>query len=106
MPPATVLLLLPPGLMALAALVGWCLRPVAPDAGRPAAAVAAWLALAVLVVVWFAGARAAQDLAAGFPIAGAPLVLRLDALTVLLWVVVLTPVALLLTFQRRSGEQA
>ena len=59
MPLATALLLLPPAFLALAAVVGWCLRSVAPNAGRPAAAAAAWLALAVLTTDWFAGARAA-----------------------------------------------
>jgi formate hydrogenlyase subunit 3/multisubunit Na+/H+ antiporter MnhD subunit len=106
MPPATLLLLLPPALLVLAAVLGWCLRSVAPDAGRPAAAAGSWLALVALVAAWFAGGRAAQDLTAAFRVAGAPLVLRLDALTVYLWLVVLAPVALLLTFQRRSGVQA
>ena len=106
MPPATTLLLVPPALLVLAALLGMCLRAAAPDAGRPAAAGAAWLALAVLVAAWFGGGRPAQDLTAGFTVAGAPLVVRVDALTVHLWLVVLTPVALLLTFQRRTGDQA
>jgi formate hydrogenlyase subunit 3/multisubunit Na+/H+ antiporter MnhD subunit len=106
MPPATALLLLPPALLVVAAAAGWCLRRGAPGAGRPLAAAAAWLAIVLLLAAWFGGGRAAQDLAAPFPIAGVPLVLRVDALTVYLWLVALTPAALLLTFQRRSGDEA
>src|SRR5689334_22696099 len=106
MPLATALLLLPPALLVLAAGAGWCLRLVAPDAGRPLAAAAAWAAIALLLVAWFAGGRAAQDLPRPFPVAGEPLVLRVDVLTVYLGVVLLTPAALLLTFQRRSADEA
>jgi formate hydrogenlyase subunit 3/multisubunit Na+/H+ antiporter MnhD subunit len=106
MPPATAFLLLPPALLVLAAAAGLCLWRDAPEAGRPLAAAAAWLAIVALLVAWFAGGRAAQDLTAPFPIAGAPLVLRIDALTIYLWLAALTPVALLLTFQRRSGSEA
>jgi len=106
MPPATALLLLPPALLALAAGAGWCLRPVAPHAGRPVTAAAAWLAIAALLGTWFGGGRAAQDLSAPLPVAGLPLVLRVDALTVFLWLAVLTPAALLLTFQRRTASRA
>lgn len=106
MSPATLLLLVPPGLLALAALAGWSWRSPARDAGRLPAAVAAWLAIAVVLGGWFAGGRAGQDVSTPLVIAGAPLVLRLDALTVYLWLVVLTPAALLLTFQRRTANQA
>jgi formate hydrogenlyase subunit 3/multisubunit Na+/H+ antiporter MnhD subunit len=106
MPLATVFLLAPPVLLAAAGGLGWCLRPFAAGAGRVVAAGAAWLALAELAAAWFIGGRGPQDVAAPFTVAGSPLLLRVDALTVLLWFVVLVPVALLLTFQRRAGEQA
>jgi hypothetical protein len=103
---ATLLLLVPPGLLALAAVVGWCAKSPAPEAGRLAAAAAAWVAIAVVLGAWFAGGRAGQDVTTPLVIAGAPLVLRLDALTVYLWLVILTPAALLLTFQHRTAGQA
>jgi hypothetical protein len=60
MPLAT--LLLPPVLIAGAAAVGWGLGLAGLRAGRPVAAGAAWLALAVLVVGWFAGGRTPVEL--------------------------------------------
>lgn len=106
MPLAALLLLLPPVLLAVAAGLAWCLCRSAPHTGRPIAAASCWLSLGLLAVVWFAAGRPAQDLTAPFPVAGVSLVLSLDSLTVLLWLVVLTSVALLLTFQRWTGEQA
>ena len=104
MPLAT--LLLPPALLVAASVLGWALERVGLDAGRPAAAAAAWAALAVLAGGWFAGGRTPLDQATPVAVAGAPLILRLDAVTVLFWLTVLAPAALLLTFQRRTSGQA
>src|SRR6266545_1648186 len=104
MPLAT--LLMAPALLATAALVAWCLRLVAPAAGRPVTSAAAWAALVLGPATWFAGSGAPRELAAPFPVAGVPLILRLDAVTVLAWTALLVPVALLLTFQRRTAAQA
>lgn len=104
MPLAT--LLLPPALLVAAAVAAWCLERAGLDGGRPTAAAAAWAALAVLLVGWFAAGRTPLDQPTPVAIAGAPLILRLDAVTVLTWLSVLAPAALLLTFQRRSPGQA
>jgi formate hydrogenlyase subunit 3/multisubunit Na+/H+ antiporter MnhD subunit len=104
MPLAT--LLLPPALLVAAAILGWCLERAGLDYGRPVVAAAAWTALAVLAGGWFAGGRTPLDQPTPITLAGAPLILRLDAVTVLFWLSVLAPAALLLTFQRRSSGQA
>src|SRR5437763_977645 len=99
-------LLLPPGLLAAAAALGWALDAAGVDLrGLPAAA-AAWLALAVTGAVWVAAGRTPLELAAAGGIAGVPATVRLDAVTVFFWLVVLAPVALLLTFQRLGAGQA
>src|SRR5262245_22331975 len=101
-------LLLPPSLLAVAALIAWCLRPLGLDVGRPAAAAASWLALAFLGAAWFGSGGTPLELTAPSPlgVAGLPLVLRLDGVTVFLWVAALVPAGLLLTFQRRTAHQA
>lgn len=104
MPLAT--LLLPPLVLVLAAAVGWGLERAGLDVGRPVAAGAAWLAGAALLAGWFASGRTPLDQSTPLSVAGAPLVLRLDAVTVLFWLAVLLPAALLLTFQRRTSGQA
>ncbi|HXM56957.1 MAG TPA: hypothetical protein VOB72_16270, partial [Candidatus Dormibacteraeota bacterium] len=104
MPLAT--LLLPPVLLALAAVAGWTLERAGVDAGRVPAAAAAWLGLAIVAAAWFGGGRAALEQTTPLSVAGAVLVLRLDAVTVLFWLAVLAPAGLLLTFQRRSAGQA
>jgi formate hydrogenlyase subunit 3/multisubunit Na+/H+ antiporter MnhD subunit len=102
---ATVLVLLPPALLAATGGLAWFLRPLGIEVARPAVAAAAWLALALLAGAWFGGGRGPQDVAAPFTVAGAPLVLRIDALTVLLWFTVLVPAALLLTFQPGAADR-
>jgi formate hydrogenlyase subunit 3/multisubunit Na+/H+ antiporter MnhD subunit len=104
MPLAT--LLLPPALMVAAAALGCGLELAGLAAGRVTVAIASWVALLVLGGAWFAGGRNPLELTEPFGVAGSSLVLRTDAVTVLFGLALLTPVALLLTFQRRSGEQA
>jgi hypothetical protein len=104
MPLAT--LLLPPVLLVASALVGWALERAGVDGGRPAGAAGAWAAIAVLAAGWFAAGRTPLEQSTGTTIAGAPLILRFDAVTVLFWLAVLVPAALLLTFQRRSPGEA
>jgi formate hydrogenlyase subunit 3/multisubunit Na+/H+ antiporter MnhD subunit len=104
MPLAT--LLLPPLVLVLAAAAAWGLERAGVDVGRPIAAGAAWAALAALTAGWFAGGRTPLDQSTPLSAAGVPLVLRMDAVTVLFWLAVLLPVALLLTFQRRTSGQA
>src|SRR5215471_10006833 len=99
-------LVLPPVLLVVAALAGWVMGRAGVAGGRLAAAGGAWAAIAVLAVAWFATGRTPLEQSTGTTIAGAPLILRFDAVTVLFWLAVLVPAALLLTFQRRSPGEA
>jgi formate hydrogenlyase subunit 3/multisubunit Na+/H+ antiporter MnhD subunit len=104
MPPAA--LLLPPALLAAAAVAGWALEAAGVDPRGAPAAVAAWLALAVVSADLLAGGRSALELTAPAGAGGVAATLRLDTVTLVFWLVVLVPVALLMTFQRRSAGEA
>jgi hypothetical protein len=101
-------LLLPPLLLVAAAALGGGLELAGLAAGRVVVAVASWLALAVLAlsVPSFASGRTLLELTTTVSVASAPVVLRQDAVTVLFGLALLTPVALLLTFQRWTGQHA
>src|SRR6266487_4749997 len=99
-------LLVPPALLAAAAALGWGLWRGGLDAGRPAAAIASWLAALVVAGAWFAGRRTPFEVATPITAGVAPLALRMDAVVVVFQLVVLTGAALLLTFQRRSAPEA
>src|ERR1700730_4330070 len=104
MPAASVLA--PSALLAAAAALGWALERLGVHASRWLAARAARPALAVLLATWWATGRATLELNLPGTLAGAPLALRLDAIGVAFGLVVLLPVALLFTFQRRSSAEA
>jgi hypothetical protein len=99
-------LVLPPVLLAAAAVLSWGLGLADIQAGRAIVAAGAWLALLGLVATWFASGRAPVELTPPVTVASAPLVLRLDAAVVLFELVVLVPVALLLTFQERGWHES
>ena len=100
------LVLAPSALLGAAAVLGWLLWLRGRNAARWVAAAAAWLALLVLVAGWAAAGRVTVELNLPGSIAGAPLALRMDAISVAFGLVVLLPTALLFTFQPRSGGQA
>jgi len=104
MPAASVLA--PSALLAAAAALGWLLELVGVRISRWLAAAAAWLALATLLASWGATGRGTLELNLPGTLAGAPLALRLDAISVAFGLVVLTPAALLFTFQRRGPAEA
>lgn len=103
MPPG-VQLLLPPGLALLAALVTWFAGAIGLRLARWPAALSAWLAGAVLLVLWVP-ARSVQELHGPALGMGASLGLRLDAVSFLFALAVLVPAALLLTFQHRGSRE-
>ncbi|MBJ7596465.1 MAG: hypothetical protein JF922_00025, partial [Candidatus Dormibacteraeota bacterium] len=103
MPSASVLA--PSALLAAAAALGWLLELVGVRISRWLAAAAAWLALATLLASWGATGRATLELNLPGTLAGAPLALRLDAISVAFGLVVLIPTALLFTFQRRGPAE-
>lgn len=104
MPAASVLA--PSALLAAAAVAGWVLEPLGVRSSRRLAAGAAWLALAALLASWWGTGRTALELNFPGTLAGAPAALRLDAVGVAFGVLVLLPVALLLSFQRRGPTEA
>jgi formate hydrogenlyase subunit 3/multisubunit Na+/H+ antiporter MnhD subunit len=104
MPAASVLA--PPALLAAAAAIGWALQLAGARSARLPAAVAAWLALVVLLASWAATGRGTLELNLPGTLAGAPLALRLDAISVAFGLVVLLPMAMLVSFQRRSAGEA
>lgn len=104
MPLAT--LLLPAALLAAAAVAAGALGLAGIDVGRQLASAAAWLGLVLGLAAWFAGTRAPVEIAGAGAVAVAPLDLQLGPVTVLFTVVILVPVALLLTFQPRSWAAA
>src|SRR2546430_16208685 len=104
MPP--VLVLIPPALLAVAALACWGVGRADARGARVVAAAATWLAAAAVVVLWtLAGRQAVEFEAAQVPLAGGPFGLRLDAVSTAFCLLVLVPLGLLLTFQRRTPFQ-
>lgn len=99
-------LLVPPGLLAAAAALSLVLGQAGVRAGRWICAAGAWLALLAVGLAWLAGARAAVEVSGPVVLAGAPLTLRLDAVTTLFELVALLPLGLLLTFQARDWPEA
>src|SRR5438132_22711 len=80
MPP--VLVLIPPALLAVAALACWGVGRADARGARVVAAAATWLAAAAVVVLWtFAGRQAVEFEAAQVSLAGVPFGLRLDAVS-------------------------
>src|SRR5437879_230300 len=104
MPP--VLVLVPPALIAAAAVACWGLGWADARGARIVAASAAWLAAVAVVVLWIvAGRQPVEFEAAQLAPAGVPLGMRLDAVSTAFCLLVLVPLGLLLTFQRRTAFQ-
>src|SRR5437870_4091941 len=104
MPP--VLVLIPPALLGVAALACWGLGRADARGARAVAAAATWLAAGAVVVLWtFAGRQPVELEASQVAPAGVPFGLRLDAVSMAFCVLVLVPLGLLLTFQRRTPFQ-
>lgn len=101
-----VSLLVPPGLLAVAAALSLALGQAGVRGGRWICAVGAWLALLAAGLAWLAGARGAVEVSGPVVLAGAPLTLRLDAVTTLFELVALLPLGLLLTFLPRDWPEA
>src|SRR2546423_14574599 len=104
MPTASVLV--PPGLLLAAGLLAWCLgragvRRVDLLLGGGTA-----LALASVLGIWFGAGRVALELNLPGSLAGAPLNLRLDAITAAFGAIVLLPAAILFSVQRRGPDEA
>ncbi|HKF75423.1 MAG TPA: hypothetical protein VKF59_04715 [Candidatus Dormibacteraeota bacterium] len=104
MPLAT--LLLPAALLAAAAAATGALGLAGIDVGRQLASAAAWLGLGFGLAAWLAGSRAPVEIAGAAAVAVTSLDLQLGPVTVLFTIVILVPVALLLTFQPRSWAAA
>src|SRR5438270_4248999 len=99
-------LLLPPGLLALAAALSLGLDVAGVHAGRLVCALAGWLALASLLVIWLGSGGTPVEVNGSSGVGGAALALRLDAVAVVFELLVLLPFALLLTFQPRGEREA
>src|ERR1700745_2244397 len=75
------------------------------DLGRPAAAVGAWSGAAALFAVWLP-LRSSLELVAGQLGYGSPLDLRLDGVSFAFGLMIVMPVAMLLTLQPRPWADA
>src|SRR2546429_5360389 len=104
MPPAMVLV--PPALLAVAAVACWGLQWTDARASRLVATSAAWLAAAAVVVIWtIAGRQPVEFEVAQLTLAGVPVGMRLDAVSMAFALLVLVPLGPLLAFQRRTSWQ-
>lgn len=104
---ASASLFVPAALLVVAGAVSLGLRFVGPgDAGRLIVATAAWLAVVVVGAAWFSGGRSLVEAVTTITAGIAQPRLRVDAVTILFQTAVLLPAALLLTFQRRSPQEA
>ena len=99
-------LLVPPGLLAAAAVLTWALGLARVDIGRWPAAVGAWLALAALLVIWLRSGRGPLEFNLPWNVGAAPLSLRLGPVAVGFGLLVLLPAAQLLTFQERGWRES
>jgi formate hydrogenlyase subunit 3/multisubunit Na+/H+ antiporter MnhD subunit len=100
-------LVLPPALLAAAAVVSLGLARWGVAGSRWLCAAAAWLALLALFGGWFGGGRTPLDISTTAPLTVTRLALHLDAVVVVFGGALLLPVSLLLTFQPRGwGESA
>src|SRR5919198_1616492 len=98
-------LLVPPGVLVVGALVTWALG-FAGFRTRWVAAAAAWASVGALIVAWLLVGRQPTEVGVTAPTDAVPPVLRLDAAAFAFGICLLPPLALLLTFQRRTPEQA
>lgn len=98
-------LLVPPGVLVVGALVTWALG-LAGFRTRWVVAGAAWASVAALIVAWLLVGREPTEVGVTAPTDAVPPVLRLDAAAFAFGICLLPPLALLLTFQRRTAEQA
>jgi hypothetical protein len=99
-------MLVPPALLAAAAILSWSLGHTGVGAGRVVCAPAAWLAAAVEAVAWWWGGRVPLELSLPFGLAGAPLGVKLDGSIFALQMITLLALALLFTFQPRDPGRA
>jgi hypothetical protein len=104
MPTASVLV--PPGLLLAAGLLAWCLGRAGVRRVGLLLAIGTVLALASVLGIWFGAGRAALELSLPGSLAGAPLNLRLDAITAAFGAIVLLPAAILFSVQRRDPDEA
>ena len=104
MPPALVLV--PPALLAVAAVACWGLQWTDTRVSRLVATSAAWLAAAAVVAIWAIGGRQPIEFEVSqLALAGVPLGMRLDAVSMAFALLVLVPLGPLLAFQRRTSWQ-
>ena len=104
MPPALVLV--PPALLAAAALACWGLGLARAPGARAVASAGAWLAAGAVVAIWSVGGRQQVEFeVAQLAPAGVTFGMRLDAVSAAFGLLVLVPVGLLLAFQRRDPWQ-
>src|SRR5438270_5882524 len=104
MPP--VLVLVPPALLAAAAVACWGLGWAPALAPRVVATSAAWVAAGAVVAIWAAAGRQPIEFEAGqLTPAVVPLGIRLDAVSTAFGLLVLVPLGLLLAFQKRTWFQ-
>ncbi|HEX4215086.1 MAG TPA: hypothetical protein VIA06_17335 [Candidatus Dormibacteraeota bacterium] len=99
------LLLVPPVVLVIGALLTWTLGFGGLPSRLPGAAVV-WLALIVLVLAWIGVGRQPTELSTPIAAEPLPIVLRMDALSFAIGLVVLSTAALLLTFQPWQWEEA
>jgi hypothetical protein len=104
MPTASVLV--PPGLLLAAGLLAWCLGRAGIRRVDLLLAGGTALALASVLGIWFGAGRVALELNLPGSLAGAPLNLRLDAITAAFGAIVLLPAAILFSVQRRGPDEA
>jgi hypothetical protein len=102
MPAAGVLA--PLAILVAAAIICCCLALLGRGAPRVLSGAAGWLAIGAVVAFWALQRGVPADLQAG--VGAATLHLRADAVAVVFELMVLTPLALLLSFQRRSAGEA
>lgn len=103
---AAASLLVPPALLAAAAVLTWGLGLAGVRVGRWLAAAGAWLSLAALLGIWGGSGRAILELNLSPTLGEAPLSLRLGPVAAAFGLFVLLPSALLLTFQERSWQES
>jgi hypothetical protein len=98
-------LVVPPALLVAGAALGWALDRAGRRGDRVAAG-ACWLAAAVLVAVWALQRGVPVELEAAISVGTVPLDLRLDPLAATFGLLVLVPLALLITFRRPGRSTA
>lgn len=102
----SVLVLLPPAVLALVAAGCWAAGLAHQRGGSELGAAGAWLAAALAVAVWLVVRGVPVELVLPVQVSGVQAGLLLDAVTFIFELLVLVPHALLATFQRRRAGEA